>query len=70
MDMGVGGGLRMDVKEWYKMDIKFNIENWNYLSFKVYQKKKKINVTILWEILNLNQSDVYFLLISFGLQIF
>ena len=52
------------------MDIKFNIENWNYLSFKVYQKKKKINVTILWEILNLNQSDVYFLLISFGLQIF
>ena len=32
---------------------------------KVYQKK--INVTILWEILNLNQSDVYFLLISFGL---
>ena len=68
--MGVGGGLRMDVKECYKMDIKFNIENWNYLSFKVYQKKKKINVTILWEILNLNQSDVYFLLISFGLQIF
>ena len=50
------------------MDIKFNIDNWNYLSLKCI-RKKKINVTILWETLNLNQSDVYFLLISFGLQI-